>query len=90
MKLIQFFRKYYIKERDERIICKVENIKCIYFFKECNVEIGGVIVDKLESKYFGDQSVVIKCLCFMVFQKRKVIYINMDYSKYQMIKLIFN
>lgn len=66
MKSIQFSRKHYTKERDERIICKVENIKCIYPSKECNVETGGVTVDKLESKHFGDQSVVIKCLCPMV------------------------
>lgn len=62
MKSIQFSRKHYTKERDERIICKVENIKCIYPSKECNVETGGVTVDKLESKHFGDQSVVIKGL----------------------------
>lgn len=31
-----------------------ENNICIYFFEECNVEIGSIIVDKLESKYFGD------------------------------------
>lgn len=67
-----------------------ENNICIYFFEECNVEIGSIIVDKLESKYFGDQSIVIKGLGFVVFQKRKIIYIDMDYSKYEMIKLIFN
>lgn len=43
-----------------------ENNTCIYPSEECNVETGGVTVDKLESKHFGDQSVVIKCLCPMV------------------------
>lgn len=39
-----------------------ENNTCIYPSEECNVETGSITVDKLESKHFGDQSVVIKGL----------------------------